>query len=197
MLVIGLTGGIGSGKSQASEIFDQLGADIIDADIIAREVVEPPNESLDAIAAHFGEDILLADGHLDRKKLRSIVFNDDTERVWLEALLHPLIRDSIIARINNSTKPYCLLVSPLLLETNQHALCDRVIVIDATEQHQIQRAMSRDSSSEEQIKAIISTQLPASDRIAKADDIIDNNSTMEHLKTQVEALHNNYLKLVK
>jgi len=196
MLVIGLTGGIGSGKSQASAIFDELGADIIDADVIAREVVEPPNQSLHSIAEHFGANILHEDGHLNRTRLREIVFKDGSQRQWLEQLLHPLIRNTIIERINASTKPYCLLVSPLLLETNQHELCDRIIVIDATEEHQIERAMNRDHSSEQQIKAIISTQLKASDRIAKADDVVDNNSTTDHLKSQVESLHRRYMKLI-
>ncbi len=197
MLVIGLTGGIGSGKTAASDHFKTLGIDIIDADIAARTVVEPNQPGLKKIAEHFGENILLADGNLDRAALREKIFSDPDEKQWLEALLHPLIRDEINRSIQTATSPYVIFVSPLLLETDQHNLCNRILVIDVPEEIQIERAASRDDNTYEQIQKIIASQIPRQQRLDKADDVISNTKGLSELHQAVEDLHKNYLSLVQ
>ena len=195
IFVVGLTGGIGSGKTAVSDCFAKLGIDIIDADITARTVVKPCSTALEEITRHFGQDILEADGCLNRAKLRQIVFSDATERQWLEALLHPLIAEEISHNIRAATSPYCIFVSPLLLESGQDALCDRVLVIDTTEALQIQRATGRDNNNEQQIRQIIASQIPRQARLDKADDVINNNRDLDHLEAMVRSLHNRYLQL--
>ncbi|UTF59656.1 dephospho-CoA kinase [Gilvimarinus sp. DA14] len=194
---IGLTGGIGSGKSAAADLFAAHGITVVDADIAAREVVEPGTACLDAIAEHFGAGILLPGGELNRRALREIIFNDPQAKAWLEALLHPAIRELIIQQLNEAPSPYVLLVSPLLLETDQHQLASRILVIDCDESEQIQRAAVRDNSDAERIKAIMATQLTRTQRLAKADDILHNHGTLEDLAPQVDALHQEYLQLAK
>ena len=197
MLVIGLTGGIGSGKSTVAALFAQQGIEIVDADQLARKVVEPGTPALSQIAAHFGDQVLLPDGSLDRPLLRKLVFADPDQRRWLEQLLHPLIRQLLLTRLQACQSRYCILESPLLLETSQAELVDRVLVVDVSEATQLQRALRRDGSDEATIRGIIDAQLPRESRLAKADDILDNDGDLEQLSPQVMRLHNAYLNLAR
>lgn len=194
-LIIGLTGGIGSGKSEVSRRFQSLGITVVDADEVARLVVEPGQPALADIAAHFGVDILLSDGRLNRANLRNIIFSSPEEKQWLEALLHPLINQEIRRQLVNAESPYVILSSPLLLETHQHELADRILVIDASEALQIARASSRDGNTIEQIEAIMATQLNREARITRADDLIHNHGDLPELDQQVNALHQKYMAL--
>lgn len=194
-MIIGLTGGIASGKSAASRRFEELGIPVIDADVVSRDVVEPGSEALAAIAAHFGDDILRADGRLDRKKLRGIVFHDPAEKAWLESLLHPLIRDRIRQHLRAAAGEYAILSSPLLLESGQDELVDRVLVIDAPEELQQQRAMARDGSDEATIQAIIDAQMSRRRRCEQASDIIVNDGSPEQLRKAVDEQHAYYRRL--
>jgi dephospho-CoA kinase len=196
-LIVGLTGGIGSGKSEASKRFATRGVQIVDADIVAREVVASGSAALVQIAAHFGADILDAAGNLNRSKLRDIIFSEPTEKQWLEALLHPIINAEIRRQLSGATSAYAILASPLLLETQQFQLVDRILVIDTSEQHQLERASKRDKNNEAQIKAIMRTQLSRQERCARATDIIQNHGSIDELDMQVEKLHQLYLALVQ
>lgn len=199
MLIVGLTGGIGAGKSAVAALFEKYNVVIVDADKVAREVVEPGSPALIAIAERHGEGILLEDGALDRAQLRKIVFGDEQERFWLESVTHPAIRQTIDARLtapqSADEASYRILESPLLLETNQRDFVKRICVVDAEEQVQIQRVMARDGSSEEQVKAIIATQMPRAEKLKLADDIIDNSGDSESLQQQVTRLHEFYSSL--
>lgn len=194
--VIGLTGGIGSGKSAAAEIFRTLGIEVIDADALAREVVEPGQPALSDIAAHFGKQLLAADGSLDRAALRKIVFTNPDEKKWLENLLHPLIAELLQRRLSATESPYAILESPLLLETEQVKLVERVLVIDASEETQMARAMARDGSDEAVIRSIIASQIDRAERIQRADDLVSNEQDLEQLKENIKALHNKYMGMV-
>lgn len=196
-LIIGLTGGIGSGKSEASKRFTERGIVVVDADLVAREVVEPDRAALTQIAAHFGPDILDTTGHLNRSKLREIIFSDPAEKQWIELLLHPIINAEIRHQLANATSVYAILASPLLLETQQFQLVDRILVIDTSEQLQIERASHRDKNNEAQIKAIMQTQLSRQERCARATDIIQNHGNITELDAQVEKLHQLYLELAQ
>lgn len=196
-LIIGLTGGIGSGKTAASDHFAHLGINIVDADLASRAVVKPGSEGLIAIEAHFGSNILTSAGELDRAQLRQIIFQDSAAKQWLEALLHPLIRDYIQQQLQNATSPYVILVSPLLFESGQSEFCDRAAVVDVAEQIQIERASARDNNDRAQIKRIIASQISREDRLAKADDVIDNSHDLFALQQQVESLHQQYLQLAQ
>lgn len=195
MLVIGLTGGIGSGKSTVAELFQRQGIDLVDADVIAREVVAPGEPALARIAAHFGQQIIDEQGNLRRAALRERVFTEPAERQWLEQLLHPLIHARIREQLSNCRSPYCLLVSPLLLETSQKALVDRVLVVDVSRETQLNRTMARDGSSRETVEAILAAQSSRDARRAAADEIIDNEMTLAALSDRVAALHQAYLVL--
>lgn len=195
--VVGITGGIGSGKSLVAELFGKLGIAVIDADQAARWVVAKDSPALVAIIEHFGQHLLLADGHLDRRALRQIIFDNTADRLWLEKLLHPLIRKQICDFLQTAQSPYAMLVSPLLLETNQHQLTQRILVIDSPEKLQIERSIQRDNSSEQQIRAIMQTQLSRAERLSRADDVIINDKHIEHLEQQVKLLHQHYLTLCK
>jgi dephospho-CoA kinase len=195
MFKIGLTGGIGSGKTAATDYFQQLGIDVVDADVVAREVVVPGTPALAHIAEHFGAQILDTSGALDRAQLRQIIFSNPAEKAWLEALLHPLIRDEILRQLNRARSPYAILVSPLLFETEQHLLVDRSLLIDAPEALQLARASSRDHSSEQTIRSIMASQMPRAQKLAMADDVICNDRDLATLHAQVAALHTTYLKL--
>lgn len=195
MLIIGLTGGIGSGKSAAADRFRSHGITVIDADQVARQAVEKGSEALHLIAEHFGSQILLDDGNLNRALLRQIIFDNPEEKQWLEALLHPIIRQLTKEQLNAAESPYAVLESPLLLETNQHELVSRVIVVDVPEQAQLERACARDANSEEQIKAIMSSQMSRDKRLGLADDRVDNSGSLEALCAQVDQLHQTYLDL--
>lgn len=193
--VIGLTGGIGSGKTAVSDYFAQLGITVVDADVAARVVVEKGRPALTQIAEHFGSHILQPDGTLDRAQLRAEVFKDPAERQWLEGLLHPLIRQEIKDGLHNATSPYALLVSPLLVESGQSKLTQRVLVVDVPKELQLQRTINRDNNSPEQVKAIMAAQASRQQRLASADDVIVNDGTLEQLHQQVDALHVKYLAL--
>ncbi|MGF7243467.1 dephospho-CoA kinase [Pseudomonas oryzihabitans] len=192
---LGLTGGIGSGKSAAAEHFAQLGITCVDADQAARWVVEPGRPALAEIAGHFSSVVLRPDGSLDRAALRAAIFADPAERRWLEALLHPLIRQEILAALARAATPYAILVSPLLFESGQRALVRRGLVIDAPEALQLERAMRRDGVDKAQVRAILAAQLPRTERLAKADDVICNDGDLAQLHTEVERLHSFYLTL--
>jgi dephospho-CoA kinase len=194
--IVGLTGGIGSGKTTVTNIFAELGIDIIDADIAARIVVEPGSEALVAIAQYFGTEYIDNTGQLDRTKLRSRIFSTPEDKSWLNSLLHPLIRQEILAQIARSTSCYCILVAPLLLENNLQTLVNRVLVVDIEEQSQIERTVARDPSSPEEVASIIASQLPRTERLSFADDIINNeNVPLEQVRQQVTDLDTRYKKL--
>lgn len=193
--VVGLTGGIGSGKSTVAKLFAALGINIINADQLSREVVALGQPSLRSIAEHFGAEVLTTEGALNRAALRKIIFSDEQQKDWLEALLHPLIVNLIKIRISESLTPYCILESPLLLESEQHRLTHRVLVIDVDEKTQFVRAIERDGSDAATIRSIIAAQLARKERIAMADDIIQNEGGIEELQEKIAALHRNYITL--
>jgi len=193
--VVGVTGGIGSGKSAACAVFEELGITVVDADQAARVVVEPGTEGLKKIAEHFGNDVIQADGTMDRAAMRRLVFENPAERKWLESLLHPLIGIEISRGIRDATSPYVILASPLLLEARQNTLADRVLVIDVSEETQLQRTMARDHNSEQQVRAIIASQIDRQSRLAAADDVIENDGNLVELREKVIALHEEYLEL--
>lgn len=196
-LIIGLTGGIGSGKTAASDEFQTLGITVVDADIVAREVVEPGQPALEKIVEHFGKHILLSDGTLDRAALRKLIFSSEDDKRWLEALLHPIIRAEIKRQLNEATSPYAILVSPLLFETNQAELVNRTLLIDVPVSLQLERASKRDQNSSEQIQKIIDSQLPREQKLKLADDVICNDHDLEHLMKQVHLQHKTYLELTR
>ena len=195
MYVVGVTGGIGSGKTAATDRFAALGIGVVDADIASRVVVEPGMPALARIAAHFGADILRDDGALDRAALRKIIFADPAEKTWLERLLHPLIAEEIQRQLHTVTSPYVIFVSPLLTESSQHEFCDRILVIDAPENMQLQRTMQRDNNDAAQVQRIIASQASREQRLRHADDVIENTGSLDHLAQQVAALHERYLGL--
>lgn len=197
MLTIGLTGGIGSGKTTVANFFAELGITVIDTDQLARDVVAPDMPAFQKILVHFGKHILNAAGQLDRKKLRSIIFNDPQQKLWLEKLLHPLIRAEMKTAITNAKSPYCIAVIPLLAETEPNPIIDHVLVVDAFEDQQIERAIKRDQMTPEQIMAIMKTQVNREKRLSIANDVIYNDKNLEHLKQQVLELHHKYLKLAE
>jgi dephospho-CoA kinase len=192
MLVVGLTGGIASGKSTVASLFADLGIEIIDADIIARELVAPGKPALAAIVAHFGESLLTADGHLNRRALREKVFHNPKQRLWLENLLHPPIREELNARATQAKGPYCILAIPLLTDRKHYPLIKRVLLVDAPEHLQLQRVQQRDQISLVQAKAILTAQSSRETRLALADDIIVNDGDLSQLSTQVQAYHQRY-----
>lgn len=193
--ILGLTGGIGSGKSAVAEHFGSLGVHCVDADHAARWVVEPGKPALGLITERFGEAVLSADGSLDRAVLRGLVFESPDQRKWLEQLLHPLIRQEIAEHLARAQSAYAIMASPLLIETGQYRQADRVLVVDAPEQLQLQRTILRDQSSEEQIRAILKAQASRDERLRHADDVLANDRDLEWLKTEVERLHKFYLTL--
>ena len=191
--VVGITGGIGSGKSAVTERFARHGITVVDADVAARVVVEPGREALAAIAAHFGPEVILADGSLDRAALRRRVFADEKERLWLERLTHPLIGREITEQLAAATSPYVILSSPLLLETSQKAMVDCVVVVDVPEAVQLARTMARDANDEAQVRRIMAAQMPRQQRLELADIVIDNSRSLEELDDTVEELHKEFL----
>lgn len=197
MFVIGVTGGIGSGKTAATDRFQTHGITVVDADLASRVIVEPGRPALEAIAEHFGDGVIAADGSLDRRALREIVFADPEQRQWLERLTHPLIGQEILSQIKASVSPYTILASPLLLEGNQHEMTQRVLVVDVPESLQIERTINRDNTDEAGVKAIIAAQMPRQKRLDKADDVIVNDQDLDHLHQQVDRLHQHYLELVQ
>ncbi len=196
-LVVGLTGGIGSGKSTVAKIFENLGIIVIDADQIAHEIVLPNTLELKNIVDKFGTEILRSDGSLNRMLLRKKVFSDPEAKKWLENLLHPIIIKTMIERAQKADSPYCVLVIPLLFETLPIPIIDRVLVVNAPEALQKERVKQRDRQSEEEIQAIIDYQVSQTERLEKADDVIDNFKTCATLEIEVLKLHQRYLKLSK
>jgi len=195
MLRIGLTGGIGAGKSAACQLFNELGIPVIDADQVSREVVAPGEPALATIAAQFGATLLSADGTLDRKRLREMIFTKPALRQQLETILHPLIKLRITARLEALQAPYVILAIPLLLEANWQDLVDRVLVIDCPVEQQVNRTMKRDHLSRHLAEAIIAAQMDRNERLRKANDIVSNDDDLEHLRRQIINLHQHYLSL--
>ena len=192
-MIIGLTGGIGSGKTAVSDCFEKLGIVIVDADLASRVVVEKGKPCLVKISERFGQVILKESGELDRAKLREIIFNSDEEKDWLESLLHPAIARQIQDELKASTSPYTVLVSPLLLETNQKDFCDKVLVVDVPVETQVERTLKRDGVSEEQVQSIIKAQISRQKRLEQADEVIVNDSTFETLQLAVKKLHQQFI----
>ncbi|WP_417359677.1 dephospho-CoA kinase [Gallaecimonas pentaromativorans] len=191
MFVVGLTGGIGSGKSTVADLFAEQGIALVDADVVARQVVEPGTPGLTALVAHFGADILSADGSLDRAALRSRIFGDEQARQWVNDLLHPLIRAEMAKQLAAAQSPYVLWVVPLLIENDLYRQCDRVLVVDAHEHQQRSRVLARDSRAD--ADAIMARQMPRDERLKYADHIVDNSGDVEQVKAQVQLLHRRYL----
>lgn len=199
--VVGLTGGIGSGKSTIANLFVQLGVPIIDADIVAREVVAKGTRLLEQIVAYFGEQILLSNGELDRAKLRQIVFQEPLKKKWLNDLLHPAIREEMLRQLDVQTYPYVIWVVPLLIENQLTSFCQRILVVDVSKEVQIARAAQRDNTDSAQIKNIIASQVSREIRLAAADDVINNDHPLSEnlasLQQKVLELHHLYLSLAK
>ena len=192
-MIVGLTGGIGSGKTAVSDCFEELGIVIVDADLASRVVVEKGKPCLEQISERFGQDILNEVGELDRSKLREIIFNSDEEKDWLESLLHPAIAQQIQDELKASKSPYSVLVSPLLLETGQKDYCDKVLVVDVPVETQVERTLKRDGVSEEQVQSIIKAQISRQKRLEHADEVIINDNTLEALQLAVKKLHQRFI----
>lgn len=188
-MLVGLTGGIGSGKTAAGDRFASLGINVVDADLASRAVVEPGLPALAAITDHFGDTVLTPEGRLDRPVLRQRVFADGDERRWLQNLLHPLIQDYLREQIDASTSPYCLLVNPLLFESGQNSWCDTTIVVDVPVETQIERTMARDDNPRTQVQAILDAQMERTARLGLADHVTTNDQDLDYLHEQVDTLH--------
>ena len=197
MLIIGLTGGIGSGKTTVTNLFADLGTPIIDADIIARELVTPGQPALDEITSLFGQAILNSDGSLNRVKLRQQVFSEPDKRKQLEAILHPRIRHKVKQHLSSINASYCIVVIPLLIETNYQYLIQRILVVDSPEELQIKRTIARDNNTEDDVRAIIATQAKRKTRLEAADDVLLNDGDTDALKQKVTALHQYYLDMAR
>jgi dephospho-CoA kinase len=195
MLVIGLTGGIGSGKSTVADALAARGAGVIDTDVIARELTEPGQPALGEIAATFGADLIRSDGRLDRDALRALVFSDADARTRLERILHPLIKDRMLERLAALDAPYAVLVIPLLFETNQHTLVDRVLVVDLPETVQRERVQRRSGLTHSEVDRIVASQISRAERLTRADDILDNSGDLPALLAQAERIHCRYIEL--
>jgi len=196
--IVGLTGGIGSGKTTVANYFASLGIELIDADIVARQVVEPKSVALKQISAHFGEDFLLADGNLDRAKLRTKIFADSQEKDWLNQLLHPIIRTELLKQLQLAQSSYCILVAPLLIENSLTQYVDKTLVVDIPVELQLARTMERDNNNKEQVQNIINNQISRGERLKAADDVIDNSSKdLIKIEQQVQKLHQRYLNLAQ
>lgn len=197
-LCVGLTGGIGSGKTSVSRLFAELGAGVVDTDEISHRLTAPNGAAMAAIRRAFGDEFVTANGALDRVAMRALIFTDSTAKTRLEAILHPMIRALALKAVAQSDAPYVVLVVPLLLETGSYRnVVQRVLVVDCDERLQIARTMQRAALTEEQVRAIMTSQLSRTERLAEADDIIDNNDGLDDLRQQVKALHQAYLALAK
>ncbi len=194
---VGLTGGIASGKSTVSELFTQHGVEVIDADVMAREVVAPGQPALETIVEEFGSGILLEDGSLDRQALRRLVFKSPQRRSRLEKILHPPIRRLMMERAQAASSPYCILAVPLLIEGGLYREVDRVLVVDIDPETQRERLKWRDGSTDQEIEAILKAQTGRGERLTHADDVIDNSGALDDLTAQVERLHYYYLELAR
>ena len=194
-LRVGLTGGIASGKSTVADLFAALGVPVIDTDIIAREVVEPGQPALDEIRAEFGEGVLAADGGLDRARMRELVFSDHELRRTLEAILHPRIGAAAIDQASAAGGVYQIIVVPLLTESALKDAMHRILVVDCSEETQLQRLLKRDTETVAQAQRILAAQASREERLAIADDVITNDASLDELRNQVTALHHRYLEL--
>jgi len=196
--VVGLTGGIGCGKSTVANLFTELGAPVIDTDVIAHRLTAPGEPVLKTIAMEFGPDFLSADGGLNRSRMRQLIFSDPIAKTRLEAILHPLIKQEVLVALANIHAPYVMLVVPLLLETGSYRdIVRRVLVVDCHEQQQLERATARNALSSEDVRAIMSSQLPRQSRLTQADDVLHNEGDFDSLPQQVAALHRQYLSLAQ
>lgn len=196
LFTVALTGGIGSGKSAAAKLLAELGADVVDTDIIARQLTAPHAPALTAIASQLGAEYIRPDGSLDRAELRQRIFHDRQAKATLEAILHPLIRRQAAAQLAASRAPYALVVVPLLVETGAYRdLSQRVLVVDCTEENQVARTMARSGLTKEQVHAIMDNQATRRQRLSHADDVIDNNGELAALERQVREMHEKYLGL--
>lgn len=195
MLKIGLTGGIASGKSTVCALFERHSIPIIDADIIARQLVEPSEKAYDEIIHTFGQDIVEKNGKLNRGKLRSLIFSDNLAKLQLEKILHPKIRQQLILYSQQQHAPYCILAIPLLIESKMNDLVDRILIVDLSLDQQLKRLQKRDDSSLLQAQLIINAQCDRKQRLTNADDVIDNNGESDLLEKQVDLLHQKYIKL--
>lgn len=195
MFIVGLTGGIGSGKTVASDRFEELGVKVVDADIASRVVVENGQPALHSIEGKFGSDVISDDGSLNRAKLREIIFKDNEAKSWLEALLHPLIAKHISDEISRATSKYAVLVSPLLFETSQFEMCNRTLLIDVSKEAQILRTAARDNVSKSQVEKIISSQMDRDQKIKKADDVIVNDGEINDLISKIDDIHQKYIEI--
>jgi dephospho-CoA kinase len=195
MLRIGLTGGIGGGKSVVAKLFSARGVPVIDADEIAREIVAPGLPAYGDIIRAFGEDILDDNRQINRERLRSRIFDNAQERKRLEMILHPRIRAEMQTQVERLRAPYCLIVIPLLVETGRQDFIDRILLVDADEDKQIQRVMQRNGLPEPEVRKILASQASRADRLQRAHEVIENNADLAHLATEVERLHRYYLTL--
>ncbi len=194
--IVGLTGGIGSGKSAAAQVFGELGVAVVDTDAIAHELTAPDGAAIGPIRAAFGSDYISAEGALARARMRERVFADAASKRLLEGILHPLIRERSNAQVLAARSPYVVLMVPLLIESGAYrARCRRILVIDCPEEMQVERAATRSGISAAQVRAIMASQAPRAARLAAADDVIDNSRDLAHLRREVEALHALYLQL--
>ena len=191
--VVGITGGIGSGKSAVTDYLETKGITVVDADRVSRLVVEPGTAGLAAITEHFGQEILLPSGELNRAALRKLVFDNQDERKMLEGITHPRIRDEIARQLSEAVSPYVVLASPLLLESGQNSFADYVVVVDVPESVQLSRTMARDDNSEQLVKSIMAAQLDRETRLSRADTSIKNDGTLEELYARVDDLHQELL----
>lgn len=195
-LVIGLTGGIGCGKSVVAELFAEQGISIIDTDQIARQLTATGEPALAAITGEFGIDFLLPDGELNRPRLRHLIFSSPEAKAKLEAILHPLIRNEVKRRLTLTQSPYVIVAVPLLLETGAYRdIAQRILVVDCSEAQQVERVTARNGLDEAEVRAIMAHQLSRQERLRQADDIVDNHGVRSALSTQVKQLHHRYLKL--
>ncbi|RUO59757.1 dephospho-CoA kinase [Pseudidiomarina marina] len=195
MFVVGVTGGIGSGKTTVTNLFQQHGIMIVDADVIARHIMDKGGEALRAVVQRYGDKALLDDGNLNRAWLRERIFKHPEDKQWLNDLTHPLIRDQILSQLQQAKSDYVILSAPLLIENRLTKLCDRVLVVDVSEATQLERTQQRDNVSEDQVQAIINAQASREQRLQAADNIIHNEGDEAELTSQVETLHELYLRL--
>ncbi|KJY83615.1 dephospho-CoA kinase [Vibrio galatheae] len=194
--VVGVTGGIASGKTTVANLFQQeFGIEIVDADVVARQVVEPNSVGLKSIEGYFGHSVIQPDGTLDRAKLREIIFSQPEHKAWLNNLLHPMIRQRMLDELGEVKSEYALLVIPLMVENNLQSLADKVLVVDVDEQTQIQRTVERDAVDATQVKAILSSQATREQRLAIADYVIKNDTENQKLLPQITELHKKFLEI--
>ncbi|EGM77082.1 dephospho-CoA kinase [Rheinheimera sp. A13L] len=195
--IVGLTGGIGSGKTTVATLFHELGVQSVDADLVARDVVMPGEAALVAITEHFGQSILQKDGQLDRAALRARIFADETEKQWLNQLLHPLIRQRLLQQLADCTSGYALLIAPLLLENKLQTYTDRILVVDVPPELQLSRTIQRDGVPAEQVQNILNSQLSRPERLQGADDVLLNTVPLSQLQAQIQQLHQRYQQFAK